>query len=118
MSQKILYEQLEIKKEKVESLEKHLKELEDIRMKALQTLVDLDAKRVKMQNEISEANKLTRDMKEEEKQLRRRIEKIKKEVDFTQQAKVQKVVTNLVYVGIPQQHKFSFKQDISLVPQQ
>ena len=54
ISQNILYEQLEVKKEKIEALERHLRELEDIRIKALHGLQDLDGKRVKLQNEISQ----------------------------------------------------------------
>ena len=57
-----MYEQLAVKKEKVEALEKHLRELEDIRIKALYGLQNLDAKRVKLQTEISQVGYLLRNV--------------------------------------------------------
>ena len=62
ISQNVMYEQLAVKKEKVEALEKHLRELEDIRIKALYGLQNLDAKRVKLQTEISQVGYLLRNM--------------------------------------------------------
>ena len=110
-SHKILYEDLEIKKEKVESLEKHLKELENIKIKALENLIQLDAKRENLQGQITQAKNEREDIKEQAKKLHKNVEKAKKELEYTQQAKIQKVVTNVVYIGVPQQRAHNFNQD-------
>jgi len=104
-SHHILYVDLDLQKSKVDGLSEQLTELETIRIKALNDLLKLDKKRIDL---IQEMKQLENTRKEQEKSIAynsKHVEKYKKEIEYLEKVRQQKVVTNVVYVGIPKSNE-------------
>lgn len=100
-SRMILYDDLEVKKSKIQSLEKHLKELEIVKMKTLQSLMQMDKKRVKLLGEIQEKVNAKNILTSEVNSYHQQVRKAKKELVFIQQTRSQRIVKNVIHVGVP-----------------
>lgn len=100
-SRMILYDDLEVKKSKIDALETHLKELESVKMKALQALMQLDKKRVSLLQEIQENTYTRNTLLSEVKSYHQQVQKSKKELSFMQESRSQKIVKNVIHVGVP-----------------
>ena len=100
-SHRILYVDIDLKRRQVEEMENHLKELELIKIRALNDLLKIDEKRTKLNSDIYEMSTQKSELEKALKYLKNDIEKSKKEVGNLQQFLQQKIVSKTIYIGKP-----------------
>lgn len=110
-SHELLYVDIETKKSQLDVLNLHLQELEVIRIKALNDLVELDQKRVALQREIESSTAEKEKLLKESRSYAKQIQRMKKEAESKREWSRQKVVTNVIHVGIPKSHLYMNQKD-------
>lgn len=100
-SHRILYVDIDLKRRQVEEMENHLKELELIKIRALNDLLKIDEKRTKLNSDIYEMSTQKSELEKALKYLKNDIEKSKKEVGNLQQFLQQKIASKTMYIGKP-----------------
>ena len=100
-SRKILYEDIDLKKAKIDALELQIKDLSTIKLKALEMITKLDRQRFSLQKDIYLQSQEKESLLKELRGLNRQIQKGKRESALYERLKNQKIVTNKVFVGVP-----------------
>ena len=117
-SRRILYEDVDLKRLKINALEQQITDLNIIKLKALKLINKLDRQRFTLQKDLFLRSQEKDALQTELRGLTKQVQKGKRESALHEQLKNQKIVTSKVFIGIPYKSKGKFDFGENLIPLQ
>ena len=115
-SRRILYEDVDLKRLKIDALEQQITELNVIKLKALKLIDKLDRQRFTLQKDLILHSQEKDALQIEIKNLNKQVQKSKRESALHEQLRNQKIVTSKVIIGVPYKSKGHFDVGGNLIP--